>query len=227
MINCVPHKFDKSINYFPCFFIVTYSYLFCAVPSGVCEWTQVFITARIRRMGEGNSFTLLVCPQGMGVPPPIQGWMGVSPSSYVGTPRPEMGVSPAKVTTPPPRTCYTAGGMPLAFTQEDFLVFNWIEHACFVWKGFTRIHKCMYTYCFQVNCPCIVALILFFFHFSHMTTQEIHSVFRVNKSLSKLHGTHTGKNIHPSSIILDRFVQSQCHNLYSTEVMRCLFVLRT
>ena len=34
------------------------------------------------------------------------------------------GESTPRLVLPPPssRTCYTAGGMPLAFTQEDFLV---------------------------------------------------------------------------------------------------------
>ena len=157
-------------------------------------------TARIRRMGEGNSFSLLDCPQGEGVPtlarlgrrkrvsqgryplPPGQVRMGdggVPQSRYdplkvctppppgqdggrstpkVGTPPPcKVGTpphwilvslypvegrypfpikgrypSPLKLGTPPPSkagipplhqvTCYTAGGMPLVFTQEDFLV---------------------------------------------------------------------------------------------------------
>ena len=59
---------------------------------------------------------------GMGYPPPSRpGW---------GTPNPGMGYPPnlGWGTTPPPRqssiasTCYAAGGMRLAFTQEDFLV---------------------------------------------------------------------------------------------------------
>ena len=74
--------------------------------------TQTVITARIRKMGEGNSLSLLVCPQGEG---------SNYPGQVQGTPPP-----PSQGTYPPsgypPRTCYTAGGMPLVFTQEDFLV---------------------------------------------------------------------------------------------------------
>ena len=87
---------------------------------------------------------------GGGVPCPRSGWWGGGgyPIPVVGgTPRPGLDrVPPGQVwmdgeggavphpcggggTPPPPirqssiaSTCYTAGGMPLAFTQEDFLV---------------------------------------------------------------------------------------------------------
>ena len=50
---------------------------------------------------------------GWGTPPP---WDGVPPTLGWGTPSPTRQSSIAS-------TCYAAGGMPLAFTQEDFLVF--------------------------------------------------------------------------------------------------------
>ena len=63
-----------------------------------------------------------------GVPPSDLGW-GIPPGHETGyPPGPEMGYPPGHGTGYPPRqisiasTCYTAGGMPLAFTQEDFLV---------------------------------------------------------------------------------------------------------
>ena len=60
------------------------------------------------KVGEGNSFTLL----------------------SVHTPGGEY----PKVGTPlPPSTCYTAGGMPLAFTQEDFLLKNCFDNQLRPW----------------------------------------------------------------------------------------------
>ena len=79
--------------------------------------------------------------------PPVQNWMGYPPSKTGwGTPIPSiqdcMGYTPLLARTgwgtpPPPTsirrqssiasTCYMAGGMPLAFTQEDFLV-------CFIFR---------------------------------------------------------------------------------------------
>ena len=47
-----------------------------------------------------------------GVPP--QTWDGVPPRTWDGVPPPTWDIA---------STCYAAGGMPLAFTQEDFLVF--------------------------------------------------------------------------------------------------------
>ena len=83
-------------------------------------------------MGEGNSFSLFTSGGGGPDPAlegeyliqpwtgggiPIQSWMGGYPISGGGTPCPG---------TPPgiASTCYgyAAGGVPLAFTQEDFLV---------------------------------------------------------------------------------------------------------
>ena len=61
----------------------------------------------------------------MGYPPDL-GWG--TPQPWMGYPRgPGMGYPPnlGWDTPPPPgigSTCYVAGGMPLAFTQEDFLV---------------------------------------------------------------------------------------------------------
>ena len=57
---------------------------------------------------EGNSFTLLVCPHLGG------GGGQVSPAGGGG--------GSAKIGQQNESTHYTAGGMPLAFTQEDFLV---------------------------------------------------------------------------------------------------------
>ena len=74
---------------------------------------------------------------GMGYPLPPGPGMGYPPDMGWGTPPgPEMGY-------PPPRqisiasTCYMAGGMLLAFTQEDFLVlyFGFMFHRIF--KSFT------------------------------------------------------------------------------------------
>ena len=53
------------------------------------------ITTRIRKMGEGTVFSLFVSPH---LDPPIR-----SNSAS---------------------TCYPAGGMPLAFKQEDYLVYH-------------------------------------------------------------------------------------------------------
>ena len=86
-----------------------------------------------------------------GVPPTIKTWLGYPPTPWDGVPpQPGMGYPPIKtwlgypppwdgvppptwdgVPPLPPRqssiasTCYAAGGMPLAFTQEDFLVPPW------------------------------------------------------------------------------------------------------
>ena len=70
--------------------------------------------------------------------PPTQDWMGYPPLSRTGwatSPHPDLGWGTPPVQDwmyplPPPvrrqisieSTCYVAGGMPLAFTQEDFLV---------------------------------------------------------------------------------------------------------
>ena len=128
----------------------------------------IIVTARIRRMREGNSFSLCVSShldrggtpfswQGGGYPfqrldgggTPFSGLgMGGTPSSWCGVPfpgldgggTPSWGVPhlgrayPLAGEPPPPRqtstacTCYAAGGVPLAFTQEDFLVlFNFTQ----------------------------------------------------------------------------------------------------
>ena len=52
---------------------------------------------------------------------PIQDWMGYPPpiQCWTGTPPP-----PSRRQSSIASTCYAAGGMPLAFTQEDFLVFS-------------------------------------------------------------------------------------------------------
>ena len=97
-------------------------------------------------MGEGNIFSLSTLAgrgvprprsvrgggypiQGLGegVPHPRSGWEGY-PVWVGGYPNPRCGWG-----TPPPirhssiaNTCYAAGGMPLVFTQEDFLVYLFI-----------------------------------------------------------------------------------------------------
>ena len=107
--------------------------------------THSFLPPAFRRNGEGNVFTGVclhlrggagtpIWPTG-GIPLPRSGW-GSTPSQVRtgGTPPP-----PAGWGTPPRRgprsggdtpnwnsmacTCCAAGGMPLAFTQEDFLVY--------------------------------------------------------------------------------------------------------
>ena len=77
---------------------------------------ESFITARVRRMGEGNIFSLCVSSHldGGGGPHPPTGW-GWYPnprSGWRGTPNRKSIAC----------TCYMAGGMPLAFMQDDFLV---------------------------------------------------------------------------------------------------------
>ena len=53
-----------------------------------------------------------------GVPPPLQTWNSIA------------------------CTCYTAGGMPLAFTQEDFLVYLFIYYHLLTWHdGRLCFHK--------------------------------------------------------------------------------------
>ena len=78
---------------------------------------------RIREVAQGTPPTG-VSPQlriGWGYPPPNHDWMEVPPSRTGGS-----------IPLPPPirrqisiaRTCYTAGSVPLTFTQEDFLVLD-------------------------------------------------------------------------------------------------------
>ena len=98
---------------------------------------EIVITARIQRMGEGTVFSLFVSPHldGGGPHPrsghtPFQVQMGGGEYSL----RSGWGVPPCPGLDgvhPPPSgqisiasTCYAAGGVPLAFTQEDFLVIN-------------------------------------------------------------------------------------------------------
>ena len=80
---------------------------------------------------EGNVLTRVcpsVCPQGG------RGYLPWPCPRYLSTPWPGQdggeGVPQRTYPHPRPRTCYTAGGMPLAFTREDFLVdinkFIWI-----------------------------------------------------------------------------------------------------
>ena len=74
-----------------------------------------------------------------GVPPPTMTGWGTPHHDWMGTPSPWLdGVPPQHhhdwMGYPPPirqssiaSTCYVAGGMPLAFTQEDFLVQNYFD----------------------------------------------------------------------------------------------------
>ena len=82
-------------------------------------------TARFRRMGEGNIFSLSTLagrgvprPRSMGGGYPIPGTQGTSHhhQDWMGYPHPP--IRQSSITS----TCYVAGGVPLAFTQEDFLV---------------------------------------------------------------------------------------------------------
>ena len=70
------------------------------------------------------------------VPPPPDLGLGPHPGPGMGYP-PDMGRG-----TPPGQisiasTCYAAGSMPLAFTQEDFLVFLFVEAL-----GVNIVQKC-------------------------------------------------------------------------------------
>ena len=98
---------------------------------------EQIITDRIRMMGKVMFSQVSVCPQGGGYPSPR-----FLPKSLVsgpfqgGTPQPGLGYPLAGTGAPPPAqlelgyppwgqnsrasTCYAAGSMPLAFTQ-DFL----------------------------------------------------------------------------------------------------------
>ena len=53
-----------------------------------------------------------------GIPPPIQDWMGYPSPRLEGVPPP----TPTRRQISKESTCYAPGDMPLAFTQEDFLV---------------------------------------------------------------------------------------------------------
>ena len=78
---------------------------------------------------------------GWGTPPDLgwgtpQTWDEVPPLTWDRVPpRHGTGYPPTWDGVPPPRQisiascCYTAGGMPLAFTQEDFLVHNVSAHS--------------------------------------------------------------------------------------------------
>ena len=59
---------------------------------------------------------------GMGYLPPDMGWGTPQDLGWGTTPQTWDGVPPRQVRIV--NTCYAEGGMPLAFTQEDFLVQN-------------------------------------------------------------------------------------------------------
>ena len=101
---------------------------------------KVIFTAHVRSTKEGNIYTweyLSVHIVGGGYP--VLGWGGVTPRPGMGYP-PDLGLGTSPWTwdwvPAPPQTWdwvppgppsmastwYAAGGMPLAFTQEDFLV---------------------------------------------------------------------------------------------------------
>ena len=102
-------------------------------------------------MTEGNIFSPAITYGGGGgypmsgldrgrVPHPRSRWGGVTPSQvqlggggYTRVPPIQDWIGYLPVQTPPPpsaisnvNTCYAAGGVPLAFTQEDFLVLRYI-----------------------------------------------------------------------------------------------------
>ena len=102
--------------------------------TGNYHFSRSIITARVRSTREGNVLTSVcpsihpsVCPQGGGYPYPIM-LCNISQNAMRqwggGTRTPPGGYQ----TRPPGQdrrsTHYTAGGMPLAFTQEDFLVLS-------------------------------------------------------------------------------------------------------
>ena len=63
-----------------------------------------------------------------GVPPATSGWGGGRVPQDRVHPSPQLGYSPGLDNRR--STCYAVGGMPLAFTQEDFLVsFDFIARA--------------------------------------------------------------------------------------------------
>ena len=133
-------------------------------------WNEV-ITARIRRMTEGNVFTLSTIAWGTpfpgldrggirkdgSTPPPRLGRMGYPPTPSQegwGTPPPIQTWEWGTHTPPPPVqvrsqdgetpnrnsvacTCYVAGGIPLAFTQGDFLV------VIILWRGLNSGSLCL------------------------------------------------------------------------------------
>ena len=89
---------------------------------------EIVFTARIRRMGEGTVFSLFVSPHldgGEGDTPGLDGG-GYPRSGWSGG---TQGNPPTMRQNSRASTCYPAGGMPLAFTQEDFLVFNCVHSA--------------------------------------------------------------------------------------------------
>ena len=60
---------------------------------------------------------------------PLSGWMEY-PLARVGTPHLSQGIHLRGRQSSTASTCYVADGMPLAFTQEDFLVFRLIRRKC-------------------------------------------------------------------------------------------------
>ena len=123
-------KFDRHHGYpvFKCFeFIALDKELLPPAPVG---WGKVIVSLCLSAGGYSHHWTgVPPCSLGWGYPhldgglppslnggySPVQGWMGMPPCPVIGAPP-----TPCQGTYPPPRTCYTAGGMPLASTQEDF-----------------------------------------------------------------------------------------------------------
>ena len=126
-------------------------------PTNALTSTGRIFTIRIRRMGEGNSLSVhtlgvlgypppsartgLGYPPartGLGYPPARSGW-GTPPPGQVRTGVPPLARS-GWSTFPAPRqnsrasTCYAAGGMPLAFTQEDSLVSDCVRCVSLPWS---------------------------------------------------------------------------------------------
>ena len=88
------------------------------LPPAAVGWGKVIVSVCLSVHTQRGTLAKVDTP-----PPPPASQGGYPPShvryplTKVGTPRQGRYTPP-----PPPRACYTAAGMPLAFTQEDFLV---------------------------------------------------------------------------------------------------------
>ena len=99
--------------------------------------TFYFITAHVQRTRKGTVFTGVCLLTFRGGVTPSQVWMVGGTPGLDGGGYPRSGLWGGTLGTPPFRqnsivsTCYPAGGMPLAFTQEDFLVFHSEITSCY------------------------------------------------------------------------------------------------
>ena len=134
--------FSKPWPHWQCIMGLEWSHGWCG------SSCKAFLLAPAVRKNGGYNLTH-VCRQGGGVPRSSQRGGGVLPSSQQGVPHlvdrevphpakegyshPANRIPPSELDGYPPSlplrhtsiasTCYVAGGMPLAFTQEDFLVY--------------------------------------------------------------------------------------------------------